>query len=371
MRQLGITLAALEGTESAYACASGMAAISSAIFALCNAGDHIVASNAVYGGTHALLTSFLPAKNNITTTFVDITDLDAVRAAVKDNPRTKVIYTESMSNPTLVVADLPSLATIAHDAGAQLVVDNTFAPCIISPAKWGADVVVHSLTKYINGASDVIAGAICGTAEFINQCLSLHMGPLMLLGPTMDPKVASEISLRIPHLALRMREHSDRALYYASNLEAMGIEVVYPGLPSHPQHALLRRLSNEGYGAGGLLTVDTGSLDRSYRLMERLQNVHQFGLMAVSLGYFETLMSASGASTSSELTAEEKQRAGITSGLLRISVGITGTKEQRWAQLQEAVEHVLRGPLLPISPPGANATVTLADVANKRVRMEA
>lgn len=156
VRQLGITLAALEGTESAYACASGMAAISSALLALCSAGDHIVASSAVYGGTYALLKTFLPPKNNIATTFVDINDLDAVRSAV--TPKTRVIYTESISNPTLVVADLEKLAAIAHDAGAQLVVDNTFAPCIINPAKWGADVVVHSLTKYINGASDIIAG---------------------------------------------------------------------------------------------------------------------------------------------------------------------------------------------------------------------
>ncbi len=136
------------------------------------------------------------------------------------------------------------------------------------------------------------------------------MGPLMLLGPTMDPKVASEISLRIPHLPLRIQEHSRRALYYATHLEALGVAVTYPGLPSHPQHALLRRLSNEGYGAGGLFTIDTGSLHKSYQLMERLQ-LRQFGLIAVSLGYFETLMSASGSSTSSELTAEEKDAAGV------------------------------------------------------------
>lgn len=191
----------------------------------------------------------------------------------------------------------------------------------------------------------------------------------MLLGPTMDPKVANEIALRIPHLSLRMREHSERALYYATRLESMGVRVVYPGLPSHPQHALLQRLSNEGYGAGGLLTIDTGDLHCSYRLMERLQNTHQFGLMAVSLGYFETLMSASGASTSSELTAEDKERAGITGGLLRLSVGITGTKEQRWAQLKEAVQHVLRGPLRPISSPGVNAVVYHEGDGVKRARV--
>lgn len=205
-------------------------------------------------------------------------------------------------------------------------------------------------------------GAICGSDIFIKSLLSLHMGPLMLLGATMDPKVANEISLRIPHLGLRMREHSERALFYATRLEAMGVRVVYPGLPSHPQHNLLKRLSNAGYGFGGLLTIDTGDLHRSYRLMERLQNTHQFGLMAVSLGYFETLMSASGASTSSELSAEDKERAGITSGLLRVSVGITGTKEQRWAQLEEAVHHVLRGP---ISPPGVRGGPAMDDAVKR------
>ncbi len=159
VRQLGKTLAALEGTEAAYACASGMSAISAALLNVCNAGDHIVASNAVYGGTFALLKDFLPAKCNITTTFVTIDDLNAVANAIQ--PNTKVLYTETMSNPTLIVADLPALATIAHDAGALLIADNTFTPLIISPAKWGADVVVHSLTKYINGASDIIAGR-CG-----------------------------------------------------------------------------------------------------------------------------------------------------------------------------------------------------------------
>jgi len=163
VRRLGAQLAALEGTQSGYACASGMAAISSALLALCSAGDHIVASSAIYGGSHALLKTFLPAKCGIATTFVDITDAAAVAAAF--TPRTRVLYTESISNPTLVVADLPALAAVAHARGAALVVDNTFAPLLLSPAGHGADVVCVSLTKYVSGQSDIVAGAAAPRAR--------------------------------------------------------------------------------------------------------------------------------------------------------------------------------------------------------------
>lgn len=200
-----------------------MAAISCALLALCNSGDHIVSSNCVYGGTHALLKTFLPRKCNIRVTFVDITDTDAVAAAL--TPHTKVcgvgvwshpggggvnrtgtlphqpapcshkprayhtsphrlplplphqvVYCETVSNPTLVVADLPALAALAHGAGAALVVDNTFTPLAVTPAAWGADVVVHSLTKFVSGASDIIAGAVCGSAAFVASLMDLHAG---------------------------------------------------------------------------------------------------------------------------------------------------------------------------------------------------
>ena len=200
----------------------------------------IVASNAVYGGTYALMHDFLPGKAGITTTFVDITDLEAVSNAVTE--KTRAVYTESFSNPTLRVADVPRLAAIAHDAGVPLVVDNTFSPLILSPVDHGADIVVHSITKFISGMSDVIAGAVCGSKEFIESLMDLHEGPLMLLGPTMDPRVAANISLRIPHLPLRMAAHGERALALAERLEGHGAQVCYPGLAAHPDHGLLDEL---------------------------------------------------------------------------------------------------------------------------------
>ena len=332
---LGQQLAALEGTEAAYCTASGMAAISASILQLCESGDHVVASNTVYGGTFALLHDFLPAKANITTTFVDTSDLAAVRSALTD--RTRVVYAESIANPTLRVADIPRLAEIAHDAGCQLVIDNTFSPLLLSPAELGADVVLHSMTKFVNGASDIIAGAVCGTGDFVQGLMDLHLGPLMILGPTMDPSVASKISLRIPHLALRMKEHAERAAYFAEKLAAAGIRVSYPGLADHPDHELLDNLRCDDYGFGGLLTLDLGDEARANELMDTLQNRYGFGYMAVSLGYFDTLMSCPGSSTSSEMPEEDLAVAGIGEGLVRMSVGYTGTVEQRWEQLRSAL----------------------------------
>ncbi len=336
--QLGRQLAAIEGTEAAYCAASGMAAISAAILQLCDSGDHVVASNTVYGGTYALLHDFLPMKANIQTTFVDITDLAAVEAAITD--KTRAIYAESIANPTLRVADIPRLAELAHARGIQLVIDNTFSPLLLSPAALGADVVVHSMTKFINGASDIIAGAVCGSTDFVQGLMDLHQGPLMMLGPTMDPTVAAKISLRIPHLGLRVAEHARRAEIFADRLHALGVPVVYPGLPDHPDHELLQQQRCEDYGFGGILTLDLGSKEKADDLMDLLQNKYGFGFMAVSLGYFDTLMSCPGSSTSSEMTDEDMSSAGITSGLVRISIGYTGTVEQRWEQLESALADI-------------------------------
>ena len=332
---LGRQIAAYEGAEAGYCTASGLSAIAATVMQVCNSGDHVVASRTVYGGTYALLNDYLPAKAGVNTTFVDVADLDAVEAAFTG--RTRLLYCESMSNPTLRVADIPRLAAIARRHGALLVVDNTFTPLIIAPIQLGADVVVHSLTKFMNGASDHIAGAVCGTTAFITQLMDLHTGSLMLLGPTMDPQVAFDISLRLPHLGLRMAEHSRRALEIARRLQEAGLPVVYPGLGSHPDHALLETLANPDFGAGGVLSLDLGSRDRAFEFMGRLQNDHRFGLMAVSLGYSETLMSCSAASTSSEMPDEELVRAGIAPGLVRLSIGYTGTLEQRWSQLQSVL----------------------------------
>jgi len=332
---LGRQMAALAGTEAAYCAASGMGAISATILCLCNAGDEVVASNTIYGGSFAFLNDFLPAKAGIRTHFVDITDVDAVAAAITD--KTRLIFTESVSNPTLRLADMPRLSALAKRKGIPLVVDNTFSPLILSPAALGADIVVHSITKFISGASDVIAGAVCGSEEFIGALMDLHMGPLMLLGPTMDPNVAASISLRIPHLPLRMTAHSERALAITSRLQELGLDVCYPGLPDHPDHARFKELHCSEYGYGGVFTLDVGSEENANALMSCLQNEQRFGYLAVSLGYFDTLMSCSGSSTSSELSDDDKDSAGISPGLLRISIGYTGTLEQRWTQLLAAL----------------------------------
>jgi methionine-gamma-lyase len=340
---LGRQIAAYEGAAAGYCTASGLAAIAATIMQLCDTGDHVVASRTVYGGTFALLRDYLPAKAGVQTTFVDVSDFAAVEAAF--TPRTRILYCESMSNPTLRVSDIPKLAEIAHRRQAMLVVDNTFTPLIVAPITYGADVVVHSLTKFMNGASDHIAGAVCGSTEFIMKLMDLHTGSLMLLGPTMDPQVAFDISLRLPHLGLRMAEHSRRAHVIATRLSELGLPVNYPGLATHPDHVLLTRIGNPDFGHGGLLTLDLGTRERAFEFMGLLQNEQRFGLMAVSLGYSETLMSCSASSTSSEMPEEELEKAGILPGLVRMSIGYTGSLEQRWSQLRSVLQQMgLTGP---------------------------
>ena len=335
---LGRYVAAIEGTEAAYCTASGMSAIAGAIMQHCGPGDHVVASDTIYGGTFALLKEFLPVKAGVATMFLNIADLDAVRRAI--TPRTKIVYCETLANPTMVVADLRELAKIAHGVGASLIVDNTFTPMMVSPCMLGADVVVHSMTKFMGGGSDIIAGAVCGTKAFVSSLMDTHTGALMLLGPTMDPRVAFELSLRLPHLPLRIKEHSRRAQFFAERLSERGVPVSYPGLPDHPQHKLLTSMLNEGFGYGGMLAIDVGTKERAFRLMEYLQNEQRFGFLAVSLGYFDTLMSCSASSTSSEMSDEDLRAAGIAPGLVRVSLGYTGTLEQRWAQFEAGLKHI-------------------------------
>lgn len=335
---LGRQLAAMEQAEAAYCTASGMAAISSVLLRVCDTGDHIVASRTIYGGTYALLHDFLPKKAGIATSFVDVSDMDAVAVAI--TPNTRALYVETLSNPTLRVADIEKLAETARSAGIPLIVDNTFSPLLLQPIALGADIVVHSVTKFISGASDIIAGAICGRQEFIESLMDTHEGPLMVLGPTIDPAVAHRISLRIPHLALRMAEHGKRALYLAEKLAQRGLNVNYPGLPSHPDHELFEAMRVPDYGFGGILTLDLETEARANTLMDKLQNEQRFGYMAVSLGYFDTLMSCSSSSTSSEMTDEDKKAAQIRDGLVRVSVGYTGTPEQRWKQLATALDEL-------------------------------
>jgi methionine-gamma-lyase len=327
-------LAAMEGSGHAICTASGMSAISCTLLQLCHAGDHIVASDTIYGGTHALAQDLLPDMG-ITTTFVDPSDTAAFAAAI--TPRTKVLYTETVANPTLKVADIPALAKLAREHSLTLIVDNTFTPTLISPLALGADIVVYSLTKFINGASDLIGGAICASKEFIYELMDLHTGRVMLLGPTMDPRTAFDLIQRLPHLPLRMREHSRRALALARHAQELGAPVTYPGLETHPQHQLMASLLNPGYGFGGMLTIDCETPERADHLLEVLQNDEFFGLIAVSLGYFDTLMSCSGSSTSSEISADSQRRMGLSPGLIRFAIGYTGDLDERIAQFERGL----------------------------------
>lgn len=317
-KYLADVLAAMEDTESAWVTASGMAAITCALLQLCNTGDHIVTSVTTYGGTFAFLKNYLK-KFQIDVSFVNISNLESVEAAVQAN--TKVIYTESVTNPLLQVSDIPRLAEIAKRHGVKLMVDNTFTPMIMAPARLGADIVVYSMTKFINGKNDCVAGAICGTDQFINDLSNVNDGTAMLLGPVLDPLRSSSILKNIHTLHLRMQQHSKNAQYLAEKLETNGIPVNYPGLKSHPQHELHSRLMNSEFGYGGMLSIDAGTVKKANALMQKMQE-HDVGYLAVSLGYFKTLFSCSGTSTSSEVPEDVKKEMGLSEGLIRFSIGL-------------------------------------------------
>jgi methionine-gamma-lyase len=330
---LGQALAAMEGTETANVAASGMGAITSSILQLCHAGDHIVSSRTIYGGTYAFMRNFLP-RLGISTTFVDSTKLDLVEAAI--TPNTKVLFCETVSNPLLEVADISGLSKIAKKYNLQLVVDNTFSPLSVSPAKLGADVVIHSLTKFINGSSDTIGGVACGTQSFIDALRSVNDGAAMLLGPTMDSLRAASILKNLRTLHIRMKQHSHNALYLAERFEMDGLKTVYPGLESHPSHELYKNMINPEYGFGGMLTIDVGSIDKVNELMELMQH-RNLGYLAVSLGFYKTLFSAPGMSTSSEIPLEERNQIGLTNGLIRFSVGLDNDINRTYKMMKDCM----------------------------------
>lgn len=317
-KYLSRALAALEDTESAHATASGIAAIACTIAQLCTSGDEIVCSRTIYGGSYALIKNFLP-RQGVTTKFVNILDLAAVEEAI--TPRTKLIYCESISNPLLDVADMEALAQIANRHGIQLVVDNTFSPMVLAPARLGAHMVVHSLTKFINGTSDCVAGAICASEKFVNELSDVNSGACMLLGPVLDSIRAASILKNMHSLHIRMQKHSENGMHLAKGLTDRGFIVHYPGLQSHPQHALMTQIMNPGIGYGGMLALDVETEDRANRLMTMMQE-EKVGYLAVSLGYFKTLFSSPSASTSSEIPPDERHAMGLSDGLVRISVGL-------------------------------------------------
>jgi methionine-gamma-lyase len=331
---LGEALAAMEGTETANVSASGMGAITPVLMQLCGAGDNIVSSRTIYGGTYAFLKNFTP-RFNIETSFVDITNLEIVEASITKN--TKVLYCESVSNPLLEVADIKGLAEISKRHNLKLVVDNTFSPLSISPAVLGADVVIHSLTKFINGSSDTVGGVVCGTQEFINDLRNVNNGASMLLGSTMDSLRAASILKNLRTLHIRMQQHSKNGLFLAEKFEADGLKTVYPGLKSHPSHELFKTMMNPQYGFGGMLTIDVGSKEKANELMELMQNKN-LGYLAVSLGFYKTLFSAPGSSTSSEIPEDEQKAMGLSDGLIRFSIGLDADIERTYKMMRNCME---------------------------------
>lgn len=327
---LGQALAAMEGTETSNVAASGMGAITPVLLQLCGAGDEIVSSRTIYGGTYAFMKNMLP-KWNIKTHFVDITKLDLVEAAI--NESTKILYCESVSNPLLEVADIEKLAILAKKYNLKLVVDNTFSPLSIAPAQLGADVVIHSLTKFINGSSDTVGGVVCGTQSFIDDLRNVNNGASMLLGPTMDSMRSSSILKNLRTLHIRIKQHSHNALYLAQKFEKDGLKVVYPGLESHPSHEIFTKMMNSEYGYGGMMTIDVGTLDKANELMEMMQN-RNLGYLAVSLGFYKTLFSAPGTSTSSEIPLDEQKEMGLTDGLIRFSIGLDNDIERTYEMMK-------------------------------------
>lgn len=330
---LSQALAKMENTESANVTASGMGAITSVLLQICKSDDHIISSRTIYGGTYAFLKNFLPSFK-IDTTFVDINNFDWIEKSIQ--PNTKVIYCETVSNPLLEVADLRKLSEICKKHDLQLIVDNTFSPMSISPTLLGADVVIHSLTKFINGSSDTVGGVYCGTKEFVDASKSVNDGACMLLGPTMDSFRSSSILKNLRTLHIRMKQHSYNAMYLAERFENDGLKVSYPGLASHPNHEVMKGMMNEEYGYGGLITVDAGTTEKANELMELMQK-ENLGYLAVSLGFYKTLFSCSGSSTSSEIPEEERIAMGISDGLIRFSIGLDQDIERTYQKMKECM----------------------------------
>lgn len=319
-------MAALENTEAALGVASGMSAIACTIEQIMSEfsdGGEILSSQTVYGGTYALFKNVFP-KQNIQVQFVDFQNIDEIEKKITS--KTKILYAETMSNPLLQVIDIQKLSLLAQKYKLKLVIDNTFTPYLVTPANLGADVVIHSCTKYISGSSDMVAGAICGTKEFIQKLIDVNHGAVMLKGPTMDPRTAHELYMRLDHLHLRMKGHSENALFLAEKLQQKGIKIIYPGLATNPQKNLVDQMFNLQIGYGGMLSIELESSEAAMKLAAALQQ-EKFGLYAVSLGFSRTLMTVPAVTTSSEISAEDQLKMKLSKGLLRLSIGYVGEPE--------------------------------------------
>ena len=307
-------LAELEGAEAGLATASGMAAIHAVVLSVLRSGDDLVMPRAVYGGMIGLAGSVLE-RSGIGHRAVDTTDLDQVGTAI--GPRTRLLWLETISNPTTAVADIAALAELAHARGVLVGVDNTFAsPALANPLALGADLVVHSTTKFIGGHSDTIGGALVGSADRVAAAREV----VVTVGGNASP-FAAFLALRgLKTLALRMERHSANALAVALALEgAPGVaRVLYPGLASHPQHDLAMRILCDGM-AGGMLAIE---LDGGRRHGERFLERVRVAVHATSLGGVETLVSHPASSSHRQLADDELAAAGLSPGMVRVSIGL-------------------------------------------------
>ena len=312
-------VAELEGGEAALATASGMAAIHAAALSHLRTGDELLLPNALYGGTLALARSVL-ARSGITHRAVDTTDADAVAAAI--TPRTRLLWLETISNPTTAMADIEVLSQLAHERDVAVVVDSSFAsPALANPLALGADLVVHSTTKYMGGHSDLIGGILAGSIERVAAAREIVVNA----GGSASPWEAFLVLRGLKTLGLRMERHSANGLAVARALEgAPGVEAVrYPGLTSHPQHDLARRTLRDG-AAGGMLALDlAGGRDHGERFLGRVE----VAVHATSLGSVETLVSHPASSSHRQLGDDELAVAGMGPGTIRVSVGLEDAED--------------------------------------------
>jgi cystathionine beta-lyase/cystathionine gamma-synthase len=310
-------LAALENAEAALVTASGMAAISTAILTMLSSGDHLLAQNCLYGGTHDFVTKDLP-KLGIAVDFIDGDDPGSWKAKLRSS--TKAIYVETLSNPLLQIADLKGVVAFARQNGLVSMIDNTFAsPINFRPSEWGFDLSLHSCTKYLNGHDDIVAGAVIGRTELVEQIKH----KLDHLGGTLDPHACFLLHRGIKTLAVRMRQQSESALKIAAFLEKHQAvkRVNYPGLESHSAH---RRACELFDGFSAMLSFEVkGDAAAAQRLLERLT----LPLVAPSLGGVETLITRPATTSHAGLSPQQRQSLGIADGLIRVSVGIENTDD--------------------------------------------
>jgi len=310
-------LAALEGADACVATASGMAAILSAVMGLLKAGDHIVASRSLFGATQQMLGAILP-RFGIDTTFVTQPDPEAYRAAMK--PETRLLFIETPSNPLTEVLDIAALAAVAHQGGAWLAVDNCFCtPALQRPLSLGADLVIHSATKYLDGQGRVLGGAVCGRKELVDEVFKF----LRTAGPCISPFNAWVILKGLETLSLRMEAQSAHTLELAQWLESQPqiARVFYPGLPSHPQFELAQRQQALG---GAIVSFEVrGGREAAWRVVDNCRLLS----ITANLGDVKTTITHPASTTHGRISAAARQEAGISEGLLRVAVGLEAVKD--------------------------------------------